>query len=196
MSLIHALTSNMILPITLYGDPVLKKRAEDISAEYPHLQDLVKNMWQTMYAALGVGLAAPQVGLSIRLFVVDTQQLAEKRKKDFTGIKKAFINPTILTEDGEEWKYEEGCLSIPGIREDVFRQPVVKIHYFDEQFNEFTETYDDITARVIQHEYDHIEGVLFTDKLKPLKRKLLLPKLAKIARGEVDIDYRVKVYKK
>ncbi|MFN8238677.1 MAG: peptide deformylase [Chitinophagales bacterium] len=186
----------MILPITLYGDPVLKKRAEDISAEYPHLQDLVKNMWQTMYAASGVGLAAPQVGLSIRLFVVDTQQLAEKRKKDFTGIKKAFINPTILTEDGEEWKYEEGCLSIPGIREDVFRQPVVKIHYFDEQFNEFTETYDDITARVIQHEYDHIEGVLFTDKLKPLKRKLLLPKLAKIARGEVDIDYRVKVYKK
>ncbi len=186
----------MILPITLYGDPVLKKRAEDISPEYPLLQDLVKNMWQTMYAASGVGLAAPQVGLSIRLFVVDTQQLAEKRKKEFTGIKKAFINPTIISENGEEWKYEEGCLSIPGIREDVFRQPVVKIHYFDEQFNEFTEEYDDITARVIQHEYDHIEGVLFTDKLKPLKRKLLLPKLTKIARGEVDIDYRVKVYRK
>lgn len=196
MNLIHVSTNSMILPITLYGDPVLKKRAEDISAEYPSLNDLVKNMWQTMYAASGVGLAAPQVGLSIRLFVVDTQQLAEKRKKDFVGIKKAFINPTILTETGEEWKYEEGCLSIPGIREDVFRQPVVKIHYFDEQFNEFTEEYDDITARVIQHEYDHIEGILFTDKLKPLKRKLLLPKLAKIARGEVDIDYRVKVYKK
>ncbi len=196
MNLIHVSTNSMILPITLYGDPVLKKRAEDISAEYPNLNDLVKNMWQTMYAASGVGLAAPQVGLSIRLFVVDTQQLAEKRKKDFVGIKKAFINPTILTETGEEWKYEEGCLSIPGIREDVFRQPVVKIHYFDEQFNEFTEEYDDITARVIQHEYDHIEGILFTDKLKPLKRKLLLPKLAKIARGEVDIDYRVKVYKK
>ncbi|MBK9329692.1 MAG: peptide deformylase [Sphingobacteriales bacterium] len=186
----------MILAITLYGDPVLKKRAEDISSEYPNLNDLVKNMWQTMYAASGVGLAAPQVGLSIRLFVVDTQQLAEKRKKGFTGIKKVFINPTILTETGEEWKYEEGCLSIPGIREDVFRQPSVKIHYFDEQFNAFTEEYDDITARVIQHEYDHIEGILFTDKLKPLKRKLLLPKLAKIARGEVDIDYRVKVYKK
>ena len=196
MNLIHVSTNSMILPITLYGDPVLKKRAEDISAEYPNLNDLVKNMWQTMYAASGVGLAAPQVGLSIRLFVVDTQQLAEKRKKEFTGIKKAFINPTIISENGEEWKYEEGCLSIPGIREDVFRQPVVKIHYFDEQFNEFTEEYDDITARVIQHEYDHIEGVLFTDKLKPLKRKLLLPKLTKIARGEVDIDYRVKVYKK
>jgi peptide deformylase len=196
MTYIHVSTNNMILAITLYGDPVLKKRAEDISSEYPNLNDLVKNMWQTMYAASGVGLAAPQVGLSIRLFVVDTQQLAEKRKKGFTGIKKVFINPTILTETGEEWKYEEGCLSIPGIREDVFRQPSVKIHYFDEQFNAFTEEYDDITARVIQHEYDHIEGILFTDKLKPLKRKLLLPKLAKIARGEVDIDYRVKVYKK
>jgi peptide deformylase len=153
-------------------------------------------MWQTMYAASGVGLAAPQVGMSIRLFVVDTVQLQEKRKTDFNGIKKVFINPTILEETGEEWKYEEGCLSIPGIREDVFREPLVKIHYFDEQFNEFTETFDDINARVIQHEYDHIEGVLFTDKLKPLKRKLLLPKLTKISRGEVDVDYRVRVYKK
>jgi peptide deformylase len=186
----------MILPVTLYGDPVLKKRAEDIASDFPNLQDVIKNMWQTMYAASGVGLAAPQVGMSIRLFVVDTVQLQEKRKTDFNGIKKVFINPTILEETGEEWKYEEGCLSIPGIREDVFREPLVKIHYFDEQFNEFTETFDDINARVIQHEYDHIEGVLFTDKLKPLKRKLLLPKLTKISRGEVDVDYRVRVYKK
>ena len=186
----------MILPVTLYGDPVLKKRAEDIAADFPNLPDVIKNMWQTMYAASGVGLAAPQVGMSIRLFVVDTVQLQEKRKTDFNGIKKVFINPTILEETGEEWKYEEGCLSIPGIREDVFREPVVKIHYFNEQFNEFTETFDDINARVIQHEYDHIEGVLFTDKLKPLKRKLLLPKLTKISRGEVDVDYRVRVYKK
>lgn len=186
----------MILPVTLYGDPVLKKRAEDIAADFPNLPDVIKNMWQTMYAASGVGLAAPQVGMSIRLFVVDTVQLQEKRKTDFNGIKKVFINPTILEETGEEWKYEEGCLSIPGIREDVFREPVVKIHYFDEHFNEFTETFDDINARVIQHEYDHIEGVLFTDKLKPLKRKLLLPKLTKISRGEVDVDYRVRVYKK
>jgi peptide deformylase len=186
----------MILPVTLYGDPVLKKRAEDIASDFPNLPDVIKNMWQTMYAASGVGLAAPQVGMSIRLFVVDTVQLQEKRKTDFNGIKKVFINPTILEETGEEWKYEEGCLSIPGIREDVFREPLVKIHYFDEQFNEFTETFDDINARVIQHEYDHIEGVLFTDKLKPLKRKLLLPKLTKISRGEVDVDYRVRVYKK
>ena len=186
----------MILPVTLYGDPVLKKRAEDIAADFPNLPEVIKNMWQTMYVASGVGLAAPQVGMSIRLFVVDTVKLQEKRKTDFKGIKKVFINPTILEETGEEWKYEEGCLSIPGIREDVFREPVVKIHYFDEHFNEFTETFDDINARVIQHEYDHIEGVLFTDKLKPLKRKLLLPKLTKISRGEVDVDYRVRVYKK
>ena len=186
----------MLLPITLYGDPVLKKQAEEISVEYPELQALIKNMWQTMYVASGVGIAAPQVGLSIRLFVVDTVQLADKKKSNFQGIKKVFINPTIEEETGDEWKYEEGCLSIPGIREDVFRQSTIKIHYYDENFNEFNETYDDINARVIQHEYDHIEGVLFTDKLKPLKKKLLISKLNKISRGEVDVDYRVKVYKK
>lgn len=186
----------MLLPVTLYGDPILKKRGEDITPDFPNLQDIIKNMWQTMYAASGIGLAAPQVGMSIRLFVVDTIQLQEKRKNDFNGIKKVFINPTILEETGEEWKYEEGCLSIPGIREDVFREPVVKIHYLDENFQEFTETFDELNARVIQHEYDHIEGILFTDKLKPLKKKLLLPKLTKISRGEVDVDYRVKVYKK
>ncbi len=186
----------MILPVTLYGDPVLKKRAEEISADYPALQELIKNMWQTMYVASGVGIAAPQVGLSVRLFVVDTLQLAEKKSKDFKGIKKVFINPTILSQEGEEWKYEEGCLSIPGIREDVFRESDIKIHYFDEEFKEYTETYDGINARVIQHEYDHIEGILFTDKLKPLKKKMLLPKLTKISRGEVDVDYRVRAYKR
>lgn len=187
----------MILPITLIGDPVLKKKADAIAVNYPNLADLIKNMWQTMYAASGVGLAAPQIGQSIRLFLVDTMQLTNKKKQDnFQGIKKVFINATILEETGTEWKYEEGCLSIPGIREDVFRNASVKIHYFDENFNEFTETYDDINARVIQHEYDHIEGILFTDKLKPLKRKLLLPKINKISKGEVDVDYRVKAYKK
>lgn len=186
----------MILPITLYGDPILKKRAEEIDAEHPDLQDIIKNMWQTMYAASGIGLAAPQVGMSIRLFVVDTDQLAEKRRSE-GGIKKVFVNPTILEQSGEEWKYEEGCLSIPGIREEVLRQPKILINYFDEQFNEFTEAFDEINARVIQHEYDHIEGILFTDKLKPLKRKLLVPKLNKIMRGEgLDIDYRVKPYKR
>jgi peptide deformylase len=186
----------MILPITLYGHPVLKKRGENITKDYENLQDVIKNMWQTMYSASGIGLAAPQVDLSIRLFVVDTVQLEEKRKNKFVGIKKVFINPTIKEENGEEWKFEEGCLSIPGIREDVFRKPTIKIHYFDENFNEFTEEYDDMNARVIQHEYDHIEGILFTDKLKPLKKKLLLSKLNKISKGEVETDYRVKAFRK
>ncbi len=186
----------MILPVTLYGDPILKKRADDIVESHPNLQEIIKNMWQTMYAASGIGLAAPQVALSIRLFIVDTVQLEEKRKTNFKGIKKVFINPTIFEESGEEWKYEEGCLSIPGIREDVFRKPVIKIRYFDENFKEFTDTFDEMNARVIQHEYDHIEGILFTDKLKPLKKKLLLPKLNKISKGEVDVDYRVKAFKK
>ncbi len=186
----------MILPVTLYGDPILKKRAEDVDTDFPELQTIIKNMWQTMYAASGIGIAAPQVGISIRIFVVDTIQLAEKRKKDFKGLRKVFINPIILSTEGEEWKYEEGCLSIPGVREDVFREPKVVIQYADEDFNEHTEIFDGINARVIQHEYDHIEGILFTDKLKPLKKKLLLPKLNKIARGEVDVDYRVRAYKK
>ncbi len=186
----------MILPITLYGDPVLKKRADAIDATYPNLSDIIKNMWQTMYGASGVGLAAPQVSLSIRLFIVDTLQLKDNKKMEFDGIKKVFINPTILSETGEEWKYEEGCLSIPGIREDVFRKETIQIHYFDENFNEHTEEFNSLNARVIQHEYDHIEGILFTDKLKPLKRKLLLGKLTKIAKGDVDTDYRVKAYKK
>lgn len=187
---------SMILPITLYGHPVLKKRGENITKDYENLQDVIKNMWQTMYSASGIGLAAPQVDLSIRLFVVDTVQLEEKRKNKFVGIKKVFINPTIKEENGEEWKFEEGCLSIPGIREDVFRKPTITIHYFDENFNEFTEEYDDMNARVIQHEYDHIEGILFTDKLKPLKKKLLLSKLNKISKGEVETDYRVKAFRK
>ena len=186
----------MILPVTLYGDPILKKRADDIVESHPNLQEIIKNMWQTMYAASGIGLAAPQVALSIRLFIVDTVQLEEKRKTNFKGIKKVFINPTILEESGTEWKYEEGCLSIPSIREDVYRKPVVKIRYFDESFVEHTETYDDINARVIQHEYDHIEGILFIDKLKPLTKKLISPKLNKIMKGEVKTDYRVKAFKR
>ena len=128
--------------------------------------------------------------------ILSIVQLKDKKKREYDGIKKAFINPTILSETGDEWKYEEGCLSIPAVREDVSRKPTIKIHYFDENFNEFTEEFDEINARVIQHEYDHIEGILFIDKLKPLKKKLLLPKLNKISRGEVDVDYRVKVYKK
>ena len=182
----------MILPVTLYGDPILKKRADDIVESHPNLQEIIKNMWQTMYAASGIGLAAPQVALSIRLFIVDTVQLEEKRKTNFKGIKKVFINPTIFEESGEEWKYEEGCLSIPGIREDVFRNPVIKIRYFDENFKEFTDTFDEMNARVIQHEYDHIEGHVFIDHLSPIRRQLLKSKLTNIAKGKVSCRYKFK----
>ena len=187
----------MIMTITTYGDPILKKRGADIAKDYPQLPELVENMYQTMYRANGIGLAAPQVSLSIRMFVVDTTQLEdEKKRKGFKGIKKVFINPQITEESGNEWKYEEGCLSIPGVREDVERKPVIKITYLDEHFVEHKETYDDINARVIQHEYDHIEGILFTDHLKPLKKKLIQKKLENIIKGKVDVDYKVKFYKK
>lgn len=184
----------MILSITAYGDPVLKKRGADITPDYPGLEDLIKNMFATMYNAEGVGLAAPQVGRSIRLFVVDTVQVEDEKKPDFKGIKKAFINPEILSEEGEEWKYEEGCLSIPGIRGDVYRQPKIRIRYQNEQFGWQEEEYDAMNARVIQHEYDHIEGILFTDKLHPLKKKMVLSKLQKIARGDVKAHYKMKFF--
>ena len=182
----------MIYPIVLFGDPVLKKKASDI----PHGEDvkeLVQDMFDTMYAASGVGLAAPQIGKSIRLFVVDDNPMMEEGEQ---GMKKAFINPEIIEEDGDDWAFEEGCLSIPGIRGEVERPEIVKIKYYDEDWNEHIEEYDDIHARVIQHEYDHIEGILFTDYLTPFKKRLLKGKLANISKGKVDADYRVKAPKK
>ncbi|MCP4120822.1 MAG: peptide deformylase [Bacteroidetes bacterium] len=182
----------MIYPIVAYGDPVLKRKAEPIEEHDVAISEMVGNMFQTMYKAEGVGLAAPQVAKSIRLFIVDTTQLMNKDKPDFIGIKQAFVNPELLSETGEEWKYEEGCLSIPHIREDVSRQPVIKIRYFDEQWQQHEETFDGINARVIQHEYDHIEGVLFTDKINPLKKRLLQRKLEKISKGKVRVDYKMR----
>ena len=179
----------MIYPIVLFGDPVLKKKATDIP-QGEDIKELVQDMFETMYAASGVGLAAPQIGKSIRLFVVDDNPMLEEGE---TGIKKAFINPEIIEEDGDDWAFEEGCLSIPGIRADVDRPEIVKVKYFDEDWNEHIEEFDDIHARVIQHEYDHIEGVLFTDYLTPFKKRLLKGKLANISKGKVDADYRVKV---
>ena len=182
----------MIYPIVLFGDPVLKKKASDI----PHGEDvkeLVQDMFDTMYAASGVGLAAPQIGKSIRLFVVDDNPMMEEGEQ---GMKKAFINPEIIEEDGDDWAFEEGCLSIPGIRGEVERPEIVKIKYYDEDWNEHIEEFDDIHARVIQHEYDHIEGILFTDYLTPFKKRLLKGKLANISKGKVDADYRVKAPKK
>lgn len=185
----------MVLPIFAYGQPVLKKVAEEIDESYPELQELIVNMWETMYEAEGVGLAAPQVGLPIRLFIVDTVQTKEEGK-EAEGIKQVFINAEKVEESGEEWAYEEGCLSIPDIRGDVDRPPQLKIRFLDENFEEHVKVYTGINARVIQHEYDHIEGVLFVEYLKPLKKRRIKRKLENIRKGEIEVDYRMKFVRK
>lgn len=188
----------MILPIVAYGDPVLKKVGKEIDKEYPELDKLLENMWETMYNAHGVGLAAPQIGRAIRLFLVDAapfaddDELTEAEAEYLKGFKKAFINPTILEETGEKWVFNEGCLSIPDVREDVSRHETIKVHYFDENFKEHTEIFDGLAARVIQHEYDHIEGILFTDKLSGLKKRMLKGKLTNISKGKTNADYRMR----
>lgn len=188
----------MVIPIVAYGDPVLRKKTKEIPQDYPKLSELIENMWETMYNAYGVGLAAPQVGLPVRLFMIDTSPFAEDEdldadeKQQLSGLKKVFINPVILEEKGDEWAFNEGCLSIPDIREDVFRKPDITIEYYDEEFNKHTETYSGLAARVIQHEYDHIEGILFTDKLSSLKKRLIKGKLANISKGKITVDYRMR----
>jgi len=181
----------MILPIIAYGDPVLKKVGEAITKDYPNLQELIDNMEETMENASGVGLAAPQIGRAIRLFVINSTYMFDEGEED-KGLKEVFINPQILEETGEEWAFEEGCLSIPNIRANVDRKDTIKIKYLDRDFKEHTKTFDGLTARVIQHEYDHIEGKLFVDYLKPLKKKLLQKKLNKISEGKVNVSYRMK----
>lgn len=188
----------MILPIVGYGDPVLRKKGEDITAEYPNLKQLIEDMFDTMYRAHGVGLAAPQIGLSIRLFVVDTtpfsenDDLSKQEKEEVDGFKKVFINAKILKEEGGLWAFNEGCLSIPGVHEDVIRHDKITIEYYDENFQKHTEEYDGLRARVIQHEYDHIEGILFTDKISSLKKRLNEKKLKNIMEGKTSVDYRMK----
>ncbi|QZT36738.1 peptide deformylase [Halosquirtibacter xylanolyticus] len=181
----------MILPITLYGDPVLRKVTPEIDKDYPELQSLIGNMFETMYNAEGVGLAAPQVGLNIRLFVVDATILADEdpQLKDF---KKALINPQIVERTGELESMEEGCLSVPGIREDVTRPGHIRIQYYDEEWNFHDETYDGFAARVIQHEYDHLDGVMFVDHCSPLRKRFLKAKLANITKGKVKASYQVR----
>lgn len=179
----------MILPIVAYGDSVLKKEAKDINKDELDLPKLIEDMFDTMNNAGGIGLAAPQIGKSIRVFIADASPLEEEESKDF---KKVFINPTILEEFGEDWSYNEGCLSIPGIRGEVVRPSKVKIHYFDENWNEHTEEYGGMPARIIQHEYDHIEGVLFVDHFSSLKKQLLRGKLKDVSKGDVDVAYRMK----
>jgi peptide deformylase len=186
----------MILPIVAYGDPVLKKKALPIEKSHPDLEVLLSNMFETMYAAKGVGIAAPQVGKSVRIFVVDASPFAEEPETEeeaaLADFKKVFINAEIISEEGKEWKFNEGCLSIPKIREDVMRKPKIKIRYQDENFKQYEETYEGIAARIIQHEYDHIEGKLFTDRISPLRRKLIQGKLTDITKGNIDVDYRMK----
>ena len=182
----------MILPIYSFGYSVLKKEAKPIKKDHEKLDELIQNMWDTMYNAKGVGLAGPQVGLSLRIFLVDTVQIEEDEKDVGKGIKKAFINAEMIEEEGDFWAYEEGCLSIPQIRGDVERQKKIKIKYFDENFVEHMQEFEGINARVIQHEYDHIEGKLFTEKLKPLKKKMIRRKLDKIKAGKIETDYRMK----
>lgn len=181
----------MILPIVAFGTPVLKQQGKEISKDYPGLDDLIENMFETMYEANGVGLAAPQIGLAIRLFIVDGSPF-EEDEPDMKDFQKVFINPEIIAEEGEEWDFNEGCLSIPHVREDVSRKPKITIRYQDEDFETVEEEYDGVKARIIQHEYDHIEGVLFTDYLSPLKKRLLKRKLNDIAKGNIRVDYRMK----
>jgi len=188
----------MILPIVAYGHPVLRKVAQDIDADYPFLEKLIQDMWETMYASNGVGLAAPQVNKDVRVFTVDSKQIFENMKPDEKGeypddpgIKQVFINAHIQEINGEEWAYNEGCLSIPKIREDIVRNEIVTLKYQDENFTRHVNTFQGITARIILHEHDHLEGKLFIDYLPPLKRKLMKRKLDDISKGKVTVDYKM-----
>jgi peptide deformylase len=188
----------MILPIVAYGTPVLKKKAAEIPPDYLNLSTLIENLWETMYAASGVGLAAPQVGESLRLFVVDAspfaeyESLSEEEATQLRSFKKVFINPLLLSEEGESWPFNEGCLSIPDVREDVLRQEHITLEYQDESFTKHKLTLTGLAARVVQHEYDHIEGVLFTDYLSPLKKRLLKNRLNAISKGTIAVEYPMK----
>ncbi len=188
----------MILPIIAYGDPVLRKKCSEIPQDYPNLKDLIDNMWDTMYNAYGVGLAAPQVGTPVRMFLIDPapfaddESIEEDEMNFLKNLRKVFINPKMISEEGEEWTFNEGCLSIPDVREDVFRKPNIVIEYMDEEFNLQRENYKGLAARVIQHEYDHIEGILFTDKLSSLKKRLIKGRLANISKGKIETEYRMR----
>lgn len=181
----------MVLPVFVYGSPVLRKVARDLTPDEPGLKKILDDMWETMYVTDGIGLAAPQVGLSVRLFVIDGTELKEDDPA-LDGFKKVFINPRILSEEGQEWVYKEGCLSIPNIKEEVLRKSTLTLEYLDENFVKHTETFDGMKARIIQHEYDHLQGVLLVDRINPLRRRLLKSKLTAISKGKVDVAYKIK----
>ena len=183
----------MILPIVAFGAPILRKKCVDITPEHPELNTLLTNMWETMYEANGVGLAAPQINKGIRLFLIDTTPFVEDEEEtEEVIVKQAFINARILEETGEEWEFNEGCLSIPDVREDVTRKSTITIEYMDENFKKHTDTYEGLTARVIQHEYDHIDGILFTDKLTALRKRMIKGKLIDISKGKVNAAYKMR----
>ena len=192
----------MILPIVSYGSSVLKKTAKEITSDYPNLNELIANMWETMYAANGVGLAAPQIGLSIRVFVIDAspfvdeENMSVKEIETINTFKKVFINPKIISEEGNLWDFNEGCLSIPDIREDVSRKEKISINFFDENFVPQKLKLNGLAARVVQHEFDHIEGVLFTDHLSSLKKRLIKNRLSLISKGDITVDYKMSFPKK
>lgn len=187
----------MILPVVAIGDAVLKKQCQDITKDYPELETFIANMQDTMAGASGVGLAAPQVGKAIRLFIIDsTIMLEDDDETEEIGVKEIFINAQMIEETGEEWAFEEGCLSIPKIRENVFRKERIKIEYYNQNWKKQTKIFEGVTARIIQHEYDHIEGILFTDHLKPLKKRLLKKKLNKISEGKISPGYKMKYPRK
>jgi len=188
----------MILPIVAYGDPVLRKVSKEIDQEYRDLKQLIEHMWETLYGSHGVGLAAPQIGKAIRLFVIDAapfaedEDLSQEEQSQLKAAKMVFINAKIIEESGEEWSFNEGCLSIPDVREEVMRKSTITVEYQDENFVKKTEVFDGVLARVIQHEYDHIEGILFTDKLSPLKKRMLKGKLSNISKGKIQVDYKMR----
>lgn len=181
----------MVYPIVAYGDSVLRKKAEEIDEDFPDLDGFIRAMFDTMYASHGVGLAAPQVGKSIRLFVMDADPFSDE-EPELADFKKVFINPIILEEKGEKWPFNEGCLSIPKIREDVIRHAEIVVEYYDEQWNLHEETFKGMAARIIQHEYDHLEGILFIDRINPLRKKMLSGRLKEITQGRVDVDYKMR----
>jgi peptide deformylase len=180
----------MVLPVVAFGHPVLKKVAEEVPRDYPGLDQFIADLWETMYVSDGVGLAAPQVNRSIRIFVIDASAFEEKYPET-AGFKKTFINAEIYLEEGEEWAFNEGCLSFPGLREDILRKPVIHMRWFDEKFNAHDERFEGVIARIIQHEYDHIEGIVFVDRIPSLKKMLLKRRLNDISRGNVDVAYRM-----
>tara|TARA_B100001059_G_scaffold572_1_gene479 strand:- start:239 stop:826 length:588 start_codon:yes stop_codon:yes gene_type:complete len=192
----------MILPIVSYGSSVLKKTAKEITSDYPNLSELIANMWETMYAANGVGLAAPQIGLSIRVFVIDASPFVDEEKmsvkeiENINTFKKVFINPKIISEEGNLWDFNEGCLSIPDVREDISRKEKISINFFDENFEPQKLKLNGLAARVVQHEFDHIEGVLFTDHLSSLKKRLIKNRLSLISKGDITVDYKMSFPKK